>query len=188
MTLKTITLSVAAASLLASGAIAQTSPSQDATPPAATETPAAPSGAMETPAAPNATTETPAAPSATMSDKTTMTDKSTGAMEYVTNIAADQMLASNVTGMSVINAAGEELGEINDLVVDQSGKPVVALIGVGGFLGIGEKDVGVPFDQLQFAMSEQNEQVARLDDATKETLEAAPSFVYTEGDTAAKTN
>jgi sporulation protein YlmC with PRC-barrel domain len=185
MTLKTLTLSGAAAALLASGAIAQTSPAPDATPPAATETPAAPSGAMETPAAPSAT-ETPAEPSATMTDQT-MTDKPAGSIEYVTNVAADQLLASDITGMTVVNAGGEELGEINDLVIDQSGKPVVALIGVGGFLGIGEKDVGISFDQLQFATSEQNEQIARLDDATKETLEAAPAFVYTEGDTAART-
>jgi sporulation protein YlmC with PRC-barrel domain len=141
---------------------------------------------METPAAPSAA-ETPAEPSATMTDQT-MTDPSAGSIEYVTNVAADQMLASDITGMSVVNAGGEELGKINDLVVDQSGKPAAALIGVGGFLGIGEKNVGIPFDQLQFAMNEKNEHVARLDGATKETLEAAPAFVYTEGDTAANTN
>jgi sporulation protein YlmC with PRC-barrel domain len=171
MTFKTLTLSAATAALLATGAIAQDKPNTDAnqpaTPPAATQT------------APAAPSDSAAAPSGATTGKAAMTDKVSGDLKFIAGVEPDQMLVSNVTGMRVLNTAGEELGDINDIVVNQSGKPAVAVIGVGGFLGMGEKDVGISFDRLQFAMNEQNERVVRLD-ATKETLEAAPSFVVNE--------
>jgi hypothetical protein len=90
------------------------------------------------------------------------------------------MAVSKMTGTDVRNAAGENLGDINDVIVDHAGKPTVAIIGVGGFLGIGEKNVGVPFQALQFTTStETNMRVARLD-VTKEALKGAPTFVYSD--------
>ncbi len=53
-------------------------------------------------------------------------------------------------GLYVYNDANERLGSINDLLMDSSGKVSKAVIGVGGFLGIGESDVAVNFDQLKF--------------------------------------
>jgi PRC-barrel domain len=50
----------------------------------------------------------------------------------------------------VENAQGENLGEINNVIINEKGDVVAAIIGVGGFLGIGEKNVGVPFDALEF--------------------------------------
>ena len=44
----------------------------------------------------------------------------------------------------------ENLGEINNVIINEKGDVVAAIIGVGGFLGIGEKNVGVPFDALEF--------------------------------------
>ena len=88
------------------------------------------------------------------------------------------MVVSKLIGTDVRNAAGEKLGDIKDLVVNKSGKPAVAVIGVGGFLGLGQKNVGVPFDALQLTTSnETNARVARLD-VTKDVLKSAPTFVY----------
>ncbi len=66
------------------------------------------------------------------------------------NQSASEWRASKVVGLYVYNDANERLGSINDLLTDSSGKVTKAVIGVGGFLGIGESDVAVSFDQLKF--------------------------------------
>jgi sporulation protein YlmC with PRC-barrel domain len=58
--------------------------------------------------------------------------------------------ASKVVGLSVYNDANESLGSINDLLTDKSGNIKAVVIGVGGFLGVGEHLVAVPFDKIKF--------------------------------------
>jgi hypothetical protein len=55
-----------------------------------------------------------------------------------------------VVGLNVYNDANEKLGSISDLLFDKSGKVNAAVIGVGGFLGVGEHLVAVAFDKLKF--------------------------------------
>jgi sporulation protein YlmC with PRC-barrel domain len=55
-----------------------------------------------------------------------------------------------VLGADVVNAAGEDVPDIEDVVLDQNGG-YHAILSVGGFLGIGEKKVAVPLDQLRLA-------------------------------------
>lgn len=160
---KTLPLSAATAALLATGALAQT------TPPSATE-----------PATPPAVTQ-PAPNSGAATSTTTTTQ--TQSISFKSTMAQDEMLASEISGLEVRNAAGEDLGDINDLVMDKAGKPQVAIIGVGGFLGLGEKDVGVPFEALTFAPASDGKTVARLD-VTKDALTSAPNYVYKDRTTA----
>lgn len=68
----------------------------------------------------------------------------------VQNQSASEWRASKVIGLYVYNDANERLGSINDLLTDSSGKVSKAVIGVGGFLGIGESNIAVNFDQLKF--------------------------------------
>jgi sporulation protein YlmC with PRC-barrel domain len=84
-------------------------------------------------------------------------------------------LASNLIGKSVVNAENETIGDVNDLVTDENGKIVAALIGAGGFLGIGEKDVAVRFEDLKLARDE-NDDVKVILDISKDTLVAAPAY------------
>lgn len=58
--------------------------------------------------------------------------------------------ASKVVGLSVYNDKNESLGTINDLLMDKSGNIKAAVLGVGGFLGVGEHLVAVPFDKIKF--------------------------------------
>src|SRR5947209_17251436 len=58
--------------------------------------------------------------------------------------------ASKVVGLSVYNNNNESIGSINDLLTDKSGSIKAVVIGVGGFLGVGEHLVAVPFDQVKF--------------------------------------
>ena len=62
-----------------------------------------------------------------------------------------QWRSSKVIGVNVYNANNENLGEINELLVDQSGKVQAVVIGVGGFLGMGERYVAIPFEKLQWS-------------------------------------
>jgi sporulation protein YlmC with PRC-barrel domain len=58
--------------------------------------------------------------------------------------------ASKLVGLSVYNDKNESLGSINDLLTDKSGNIKAVVIGVGGFLGVGEHLVAVPLDKIKF--------------------------------------
>jgi sporulation protein YlmC with PRC-barrel domain len=64
--------------------------------------------------------------------------------------------ASKVVGLSVYNDNNQSIGSINDLLTDKSGNIKAAVIGVGGFLGVGEHLVVIPYDKIKFV----NEPVA----------------------------
>jgi sporulation protein YlmC with PRC-barrel domain len=81
-------------------------------------------------------------------------------------------------GKTVVNDKNEKVGKIDDLIISPSkdGKlPAAsfAIIGVGGFLGIGKRDVAIPMEQLKL----QNKQLT-LPGATKDALKAMPPFEY----------
>jgi hypothetical protein len=84
-------------------------------------------------------------------------------------------LASNFIGQTVYSANDENIGDINDLVVSKDQGAPTAIIGVGGFLGIGEKDVAVPISEITVTMTENNTMRLKVS-MTREQLEAAPVF------------
>ncbi len=105
-----------------------------------------------------------------------------------TGLTLDQpLLASVLIGDNVYASAAddaENIGDVNDLIVDQNGQVTQAVIGVGGFLGIGEKNVAVPVDKLQVMVKDG--EVRLVYAATRDQLEAAPEFDRTAYDPAAK--
>jgi sporulation protein YlmC with PRC-barrel domain len=58
--------------------------------------------------------------------------------------------ASKLVGVNVYNEANEKIGDINDVILDKSGKTSKVILGVGGFLGMGEYYVAVPFEKLKW--------------------------------------
>jgi len=58
--------------------------------------------------------------------------------------------ASKLVGVNVYNDSNEKLGSIDDLIMNKQGKIDKVIIGVGGFLGVGQRDVAINFDQLKF--------------------------------------
>ena len=95
--------------------------------------------------------------------------------QFLKEQTADDMLASSIIGKPAVNSQDETIGDVNDLVTDRSGKIVAALIGVGGFLGIGEKDVAVRFEDLKLNRDE-NDNVKVTLNISKETLAQAPDY------------
>ena len=59
---------------------------------------------------------------------------------------------SKMISLNVYNNNNEKIGDINELITDSSGKIDAVVIGVGGFLGMGERNVGLPWSQLKFVM------------------------------------
>ncbi len=94
---------------------------------------------------------------------------------FATEQASDEWLASNLIGQSVVNNENESIARINDLVTDKDGNIVAVLVGYGGFLGLGEKDVALRFEDLDFIRKE-DQSVQVVSDLSKEMLESAPDY------------
>ena len=91
--------------------------------------------------------------------------------------ANDEWRSSKLVGLGVYNSANEKVGTIDDLIMNGQGQISTAVIGVGGFLSIGAKDVAVDFKSLAMARDENNRPIARLE-VTKDQLKAAPDYVF----------
>ena len=94
-----------------------------------------------------------------------------------------------ITGTSVTSPDGNAIGDINDLIVDsETGEMKAAIIGVGGFLGIGEKQIALPWTDLTVNSDAQE----ITTDLTEEEADAAPEYVFRDqeaaGDMAADGN
>ena len=89
----------------------------------------------------------------------------------------NSILASTLIGSTVYTPADETVGDINDVIVGLDSKIQGVVIGVGGFLGLGEKDVAVQMDKLTVQPQDASKTNVRLIlNSTKADLEAAPEF------------
>ncbi|TCQ29111.1 PRC-barrel domain-containing protein [Rhizobium sp. PP-CC-3G-465] len=95
---------------------------------------------------------------------------------YITEQGADQIAASTYLGQSVYNSSDESIGEINDVIFSKDGSVEAAVIGVGGFLGIGEKNVAVPLDTVMVTEVPNSDDLKLTTTETADTLKAAPEF------------
>jgi sporulation protein YlmC with PRC-barrel domain len=86
---------------------------------------------------------------------------------------ANAWRASKIVGAAVHNDAGDKIGTVDDLLVQPQDQVLFAVIAVGGFLGIGDKLVVVPYKSLQLAKDK-----VTLPGATKEALKDLPKFEY----------
>ena len=104
------------------------------------------------------------------------------AVAFVSTQATGEHSTFSLIGLKVENSTGENLGDINYLVINESGAVSTVVIGVGGFLGVAEKNVGVPFADISITTNKDGKRVAVLS-ATKDNLTAAPAYVWTEKST-----
>ena len=84
--------------------------------------------------------------------------------------------SSKVVGSNVVNDANETIGKIDDLLVSRDGRQPYAVLSVGGFLGMGNRLVVVPYDLLKFGDNK-----VILPGGTKEGLKMLPEFKYAPG-------
>ena len=100
-----------------------------------------------------------------------------GSVGYATTQAATDWRSTKVIGLNVYNSKNEKIGDINDLIIDANGAVSHAIVGVGGFLGMGEKNVAIPFASVKMARDKDGKITAMVD-STKEALTAAPMFKF----------
>jgi sporulation protein YlmC with PRC-barrel domain len=91
--------------------------------------------------------------------QTTAPTQPVGPGQVMTQMPPDLMRGSQLMGVDVYGADNQKIGDIDEVLVDRQGKIHGLVVGVGGFLGIGQKDVAIPFDQVQW-MSNQEAQAS----------------------------
>ncbi|RYE85224.1 MAG: PRC-barrel domain containing protein [Hyphomicrobiales bacterium] len=109
---------------------------------------------------------------------TTTATPAPGAFNAYTATDSDN-LATEIIGKQVYASAAadaEHIGDINNLVVNQDGSIQAVVIGVGGFLGIGEKNVAVPLDTVMVTEVPNSDDLKLTTTETADTLKAAPEF------------
>lgn len=85
--------------------------------------------------------------------------------------------ASKLMGANVTNNAGEKIGRINDVLIDKDGKVAAVVIGVGGFLSMGERDAAVAYSSLKLTRDSSNNPLVSVN-LTKDQLKAAPEWKW----------
>lgn len=114
----------------------------------------------------------------TTTDQTASTDttqQQTGQQEQAL-AAPSGLLASNIIGSTVYSQDNQSIGDINDIILSQEGQPSQVIVGVGGFLGIGEKNVVLDMSKLQIAATEDGN-VKIVTQTSQDELRDMPPFM-----------
>jgi opacity protein-like surface antigen len=107
---------------------------------------------------------------------------------FVDKQQASDWRGSKVIGATVYGPDNASIGEVNDVLIGSDGKLRAAVIGVGGFLGVGQKYVAVPFEQLNITGKPDSSSIQKITVTfTKDQLKDAPTFAYNEPASSATT-
>ena len=96
--------------------------------------------------------------------------------ELMTSVPNNSATVTDWYKQSVYDPSDSKIGEIMDVLVSPDGKATALIVGVGGFLGAGEKDVAVPFSAVKHTMKDKK--IYLTMDTTKDALKSAPGFKY----------
>jgi len=90
----------------------------------------------------------------------------------------DQWLASKIIGASVVDSSNQSIGSVNNLLLDTGGNVTAAVVGVGGFLGIGEKNVAISFKSLNITRDANGSEKVTTQVSKNELQQAAAFKLY----------
>ena len=100
---------------------------------------------------------------------------------FVQTQHATDWLGSKLIGATVYGQDNASIGNINDVVIGNDGKVRAVVIGVGGFLGVGEKNVAIPLEALNITRKPESSSIDKITVSyTKDDLKNAPKFAYFE--------
>ena len=122
--------------------------------------------------APAPETPAPAAPTMTQPQRTDTT-----AAQVLATIPTNAMTVTHWYKQSVYDPANSKIGDIEDVLIDKDAKVVALVIGVGGFLGLGEKHVAVPYDAVRMTTKDSNKWYLVMN-STKDALKNAPGYKF----------
>ena len=99
---------------------------------------------------------------------------------FIPEQGSDQVLAKSLIGARVVDISGNKVGSVRDLILDRQGNAVGVVVGWGGLLGIGAKEVAVSFGPAQLQDGEDPEtKLVRLN-VPRDAIEAGPEFIDAE--------
>ena len=124
----------------------------------------------------------PADQAAAPADQTAANTAMPGEASFM-SFNADQVRATTMLGQEVFGPDNQSIGEISDLVLEKDGNTRAGIVDVGGFLGVGEKKVAIPFDQIQ--VTKEGDQPRLTVAMTREELEQATAWEEPAADMAA---
>jgi sporulation protein YlmC with PRC-barrel domain len=101
---------------------------------------------------------------------------SAGRAEIMTSVPANSVTVTDWYKQNVYDPSDNKIGEVMDVLMTPDGHASALIVGVGGFLGAGEKDVAVPFSAVKHTMKDKK--VYLTMDTTKDALKAAPGLKY----------
>jgi len=131
---------------------------------------------VQTPPSPNAQVQTPTSPNAQV-----QTPPSPNAQAQWYSHQGTETRASKLIGTTVQNDANESIGKINEVILGKDGKVAAVVVGVGGFLGMGEREVALNYDALRLTQ-DSNGKFRVVFNATKDSLKAAPAWTWSSDD------
>ncbi len=134
--LNKLMMGVALSAFALSGAMAQSNPSTSTTP-------SSPPAASSPAPADSSKSSTSGASSATSTPSTASSASSSNGAKFVSTQSPDQWLASKFKGTDVVGTDDKKIGDVSDILFDKEGKIEAFVISVGGFLGVGAKDVAL---------------------------------------------
>src|SRR5262249_33551442 len=103
--------------------------------------------------------------------------ESGSAAQIMTTIPANSVTVTHWYKQNVYDPGDNKIGEIMDVLVDREGKATALIIGVGGFLGMGEKDVAVPFNAVKVTTKDNNKGYLGMK-STKDAVKSANGSKY----------
>jgi sporulation protein YlmC with PRC-barrel domain len=92
----------------------------------------------------------------------------------MTSLPSPSISISDLYNQNIYDPADIKIGEVKDVILSPDGRATALIVGVGGFLGIGEKNVAIPFDAVKRTMKDNKTHLTL--DATKDALKGAPGF------------
>jgi sporulation protein YlmC with PRC-barrel domain len=93
---------------------------------------------------------------------------------FISTAPASGIQASDLIGAKVRSTDDENVGSVDDVIIDENGQVVAIIVGVGGFLGLGQKDVAISWDNVTRSGAVDDPEL-RVD-VTRESLLNAPEF------------
>lgn len=89
-------------------------------------------------------------PSGSAQTPSAQSGQTSGEARFIPQAQSGQWRASKLMGIDIYGNNNEKIGDVNEVLIDKNGNAQAVVIGVGGFLGVGQKDVAVPFASIQW--------------------------------------
>jgi sporulation protein YlmC with PRC-barrel domain len=105
--------------------------------------------------------------------------------QFMNHMNPDQWRASKLIGVNIYGQNNEKIGDVNEVLIDRKGNADAVVIGVGGFLGMGEKDVAIPFSAIEWKYDRSDLSTASTTRPAGTTAAGAPATTGTTATTGA---